>query len=103
MKRSMAILVAIPFIIFFPSVTREVLIQPFATDTQTDLIGKKDVCGKVLVYINLSKGILTEPKPPIRVIFSQFMQPLYQLFLFNRRQMFVLAISFTICVRLSDV
>jgi hypothetical protein len=62
--------VAILIIIFFPSVTRQVLIQPFANDMQIYLIGKKDVCGEALVCINLCKFTLTEPKYPIRVIFS---------------------------------
>jgi hypothetical protein len=45
-KRSLAILVAIPIIIDFPSVTLEVLIQPFASNMQIVLVGKKDLCGK---------------------------------------------------------
>jgi len=92
-----------PVIIFFPSVAREVLIQPFAGDILIYLIVKKDVCVEALIYINFSKCTLTEPKHPIRVIFSQLVQWLYQLFLFNRRQMLVLATSFSLCVPRSDV
>ena len=88
-KRSLAILVVIPVIIFFPSVTREVLIQPFASDIQLYFTGKKDVCVEALVYVNFSKCTLTEPKYLLRGIFSQFLQLLYQLFLFNSRQMLV--------------
>lgn len=102
-KRSLEILMAIPVIIFFPSVTREVLIQSFASDMQIYVTGKKGVCVEALVYINFSKCTLTEPKYPVRVIFSQFMQSLYKLFLFNGRQMLVFATSFSLCVRRSDV
>jgi len=92
-----------PVIIFFPSVAREVLIQPFTGDMLIYLIVKKDVCVEALVHINFSKCTLTEPKHRIRVIFSQLVQSPYQLFLFNRRQMFVFATFFSLCVLRSDV
>jgi hypothetical protein len=66
-KRRLAIFVAIPVIIFFPSVTRQVLIQPLASDMQIVLVGKKDFFGEVLVSINLYKCTLTEKKHPIMV------------------------------------
>jgi len=54
MKRSLVILVAILIINFFPSVTRQVLIQPFASDMQIYLIGKKNVCWEALVLTSLN-------------------------------------------------
>jgi len=55
----------------------------------------------LLVYIEHNGD--ESPKDPIRVIFSQFMQSLYQIILFNKRQMLVFATFFSPCVQLSDV